>query len=85
MLGQRAVESQVASTISGLVEESDLGPVEGLSSWVSGIGDLGAPLLLGMLTFSVVSGLLGYVLVTVGWRVSVAIRQRSRNRKVRQT
>ncbi len=85
MLGQRAAEAQVASTISDLAEESDQGLVEGLSSWVSGIGDLGAPLLLGMVTFSVVSCLLGYVLVNVGWRVSVAIRYRNRNRKVRQT
>lgn len=85
MLGQKAAESQVASTISDLAEESDQGLVEGLSSWISGIGDLGAPLLLGMLTFSVVSCLLGYVLVNVGWRLSVAIRYRSRQKKVRQT
>lgn len=85
MLGQKAAESQVASTISDLAEESDQGLVEGLSSWVSGIGDLGAPLLLGMFTFSVVSCLLGYVLVNVGWRLSVAIRYRSRHKKVRQT
>lgn len=85
MLGQKAAESQVASTISDLAEESDQGLVEGLSSWVSGIGDLGAPLLLGMFTFSVVSCLLGYVLVNVGWRLSVAIRYRRRHKKVRQT
>ncbi|CAM8630073.1 Domain of unknown function DUF2062 [Burkholderiales bacterium] len=78
MLGEKVVESEVASVVSEISQESDQGLIDGLLSWVSSLGDLGVPLLLGMVTFSVVSCVLGYFIVNLAWRASVAIRYRKR-------
>ncbi len=78
MLGEKVVESEVASVVSEISQESDQGFIDGLLGWVSSLGDLGVPLLLGMVTFSVVSCVLGYFTVNLAWRASVAIRYRKR-------
>jgi len=83
MLGESVDEAHAAALEADAFESAAV-QVSALSTtWFERVAALGKPLLLGLLSFAVVGGVVGYLLTVVLWRVGVVLRMRHRRRRVR--